>query len=248
MKYLSLLLLLMLPSPIWAEDRFWILWERFRHVGQDCPNGPGCIVKREFASRPLTPEYPANIYRMFGVMNPRSSALPVEAEHPDAPAVCTTQQTQLAVGFDPLELPRSLKIEALRGIEAIHVDLTNLKSPPGFSNSFGSEIHRDFVAMLTKAGIHVVDKDTIATVPGHPTMSLFFSMRDPDGHCLYEYSVFASLSQEVMLARDIRIKITAGVWSFSTGSTAKDHRGDERSAILRVAEAFIRDHRQVNPR
>lgn len=248
MKHLCLLLLLTLPGTVWAEDRFWILWERFRHVGQDCPNGAGCIVKREFASRPLTPEYPANIYRMFGVMDPGIGALPDQASHPDAPAVCSPQQTQLAVGFDPLELPQSLKIEALRGIKAIHVDLNNLKSPPGFSSSFGPDLHREFVAILAKAGINVVDKDTLANVPGQPALSLFFSMRDPDGSCLYEYSVFASLSQDVMLARDIRIKITAGVWSFSTGSTAKDHRGDERSAILRVAEAFIRDHRQVNPR
>lgn len=243
-----MLLLLGLTAPAQAEDRFWILWERYRYSGENCPNGQNCVLKRDFASRPLQPQYPETIYRMFGAAGPRGFAHEPPSLHPEAPQVCDPKQAQLAVGFDPIQLPQSLKIEALRGVDQLHVDLRNLKAPPGFSDSFGTSLHRRFVATLERAGIEVLTEEEVTTVPGHPKLSIFFSFTDPDGHCDYTYSVFASLSQEVLLVRDLRIKITAGVWAYSTGSTAMDHHGTEEDAILRVAEAFIRDQRQVNPR
>lgn len=248
MRYLIALLLCLTATSLHAEDRFWLLWERFHRVGPDCPNGAGCLTKREFSSRPLASEHAADVYRMFGVMDPRSFGETFRAPDPDAPAVCDSQNTAVALGFDPLAVPQSLKIEALRGITAIHVDLTRLKPAPGQPDDFGKRVHRTFVAKLTAAGLRVVDNEVIKTIPGQPTLQVFFSFNDPQGHCHYEYSVFASLTQDVMLARDIRIKINAGVWAFSTGSKDAAHSGDERAAILRVADALIRDHRQVNPR
>lgn len=248
MRILCLLLCCLCAPYAHAADRFWILWEKYHHVGTDCPDGAGCMVKREFSSRQLDPEYPATIYRMFGVMDPRGFGNSLGQTDPDAPAVCAANDVAVQVGFDPLEVPQSLKIEALRGITALHVDLTKLKSAPGTTKDFGRRVHQSFVAKLTAAGLTIVDKDTIKTIPGQPTLNIFFSFNDPDGHCHYEYSVFASLTQDVMLARDIRIKINAGVWAFSTGSKDAAHQGDERQAILRVADALIRDHRQVNPR
>lgn len=247
MRWLFVLFLWLLAPVAQAEDRFWLLWERYHQVGPDCPNGAGCLTKREFSSRPLSSENSADIYRMFGVMDPRSFGETFRSSDPAAPAVCDDQSTELALGFDPLAVPQSLKIEALRGISTIHVDLTRLKPAPGHSTDFGPRVHRAFVAKLTAAGLRVVDADTIKTIPGQPTLNIFFSFNDPQGQCHYEYSVFASLTQDVMLARDIRIKINAGVWAYSTGSKDQTHSGDERAAILRVADALIRDHRQVNP-
>lgn len=123
-----------------------------------------------------------------------------------------------------------------------------LAAPPGFAAGFGEGLHKQFVERLERGGVKVLDENAISQVPGQPRLNIYFSFSDPDGVCDYEYSVFASLTQEVLLARNMRIKVTAGVWSFSTSSTAKDHSGNERDAILRVADAFVRDHRSVNPR
>ncbi|MCG7494629.1 hypothetical protein [Thalassobius sp. Cn5-15] len=243
-----LLLLCLIATPTFAEDRFWILWERYHRVGPNCPNGASCLTKREFSSRPLPMDYSSEIYRLFGVMDPRGFGTAKGRNDPNAPAVCSAQDAELSVGFDPLAVPQSLKIEALRGITALHVDLTRLKPAPGHPDEFGQRVHNAFVAKLTAAGLRVVDRDTVKTIPGQPTLNIFFSFNEPHGDCHYEYSVFASLTQDVMLARDIRIKINAGVWAFSTGSKDTTHNGDERAAILRVADALIRDHRQVNPR
>ena len=248
LKSACLLLLFTLPQSVNANERFWILWERYRFTGTNCPNSINCSVARDFATRPLSPKFPETIYRMFGANGPRGFAASQQSEHPESPQICGPDQARLTIGFDPIELPQSLKIEALRGISKIHLNLRNLKSPPGYDSLFGDRLHREFVALLERAGIRVVSEEELSKVPGQLKLNLFFSFTDPDSRCDYEYSVFASLSQEVLLVRDLRIKITAGVWSFSTGSGAEGHIGNEEDAILTVADAFVRAHQQVNPK
>lgn len=231
-----------------AQDRFWILWERVDFVGRHCPGGAQCEKRRSFSSRPLDTSNTGFIYRLFGLRDGAGKTGSLPRDHPDAPVICQKNQAVLGLGFDPRALPRSEKSEVLRGISQLHLDLTTLKPPPGFDARFGARLHKAFVARLTEAGLRVVPKDQLHLVPGQPTLNLYFSFSDPDDLCKYEYSVFASLTQEVLLTRDLRIKVAAGVWSHSTGSTAKGHQGTEADAILRVLEAFIRDHQQANAR
>lgn len=231
-----------------SEDRFWIIWERIKFIGQHCPDGAQCLVQKSYASRPLEIENDSFIYRLFGVADGRPHREVFAAEHPDAPSICAPNQPSIVLGFDPEALPRSEKIEVLRGIKSVHVDLTGLRTPPGYAPSFGETLHRRFVQILEGGGIKVVGKEAVAGVPGQPSLNLYFSFSDPDDHCEYTYSVFASLSQDVLLARDLRIKVPAGVWSYSTGLSAKDHSGTEEDAILRVATALLRDHGLVNSR
>jgi hypothetical protein len=245
---LALIWLVLSPLPGRADERFWVLWERFEHVGEGCPNGPNCILKRDFKSRLLGNGSTQNLYRLFGAISPGPNTVIPPSAHPLAPRVCTSSDTQITLGFDPEKTPKSVKIEALRGIDAIFVDLRAIKSPPGYPDHFGASIHDEFVAYLENAGLRVLDETQIAREPGQPRLSVFFSFTDRDGTCDYVYSVFASLAQDVLLSRDLRIKVSAGVWSFSTSSTAANHSGTERDAILQVAQALVRDHQQVNPR
>ncbi|GAA6179598.1 hypothetical protein NBRC116594_10360 [Shimia sp. NS0008-38b] len=233
-------------TPPLVEDRFWILWERVKFFGAHCPAGAQCTEMRSYSSRALDTNNTGFIHRLFGVPDGVRKADPLPNDDPDAPGVCRGGQPELALGFDPLALPRSVKGEVLRGVEALHLDLTPLKPPPGFGGDFGRDLHRQFVERLMLAGIRVVPKDKAAMLAGQPTLNLYFSFSDPEDLCDYEYSVFASLSQEVLLARDLRIKVAAGVWSYSTGSTAKGHSGNEVDAILRVVDQFVQDHREVN--
>lgn len=249
-RFLSICLtgLLLSATSALAGERFWILWERFEHVGDNCPDGVGCTLRREFSSRLLQSANSAGLYRLFGILSPHAPSVVAPSSNPLAPKVCDAGQDAITVGFDPLDLPESIKTESLRGIRAVFTDLRPLAAPPGFAAGFGEDLHKQFVARLERGGVKVLDENAISQVPGQPRLNIYFSFTDPDGVCDYEYSVFASLTQEVLLARNMRIKITAGVWSFSTSSTAKDHAGNERDAILRVADAFVRDHRSVNPR
>lgn len=229
-----------------AQDRFWILWERVTFVGTHCPGGAQCQEWRSFSSRPLDTSNTGFIYRLFGVRDGGNQAGGLPRDHPEAPEICLKNQIDLSLGFDPKALPRSEKGEVLRGVKQLHLDLTTLKPPPGFDGTFGRQLQKAFDAKLTAAGIRIVPQDQLHLVPGQPTLNLYFSFSDPSDLCKYEFSIFASLSQEVLLTRDLRIKVAAGVWSYSTGSTAKDHQGTEVDAIMRVVDMFVRDHQQAN--
>lgn len=229
-----------------AQDRFWILWERVNFVGTHCPGGAQCQEQRRFSSRPLDTSNTGFIYRLFGVRDGGNHVGTLPRDHPEAPEICSKNTSDFGLNFDPRALPRSEKGEVLRGVKQLHFDLTTLKPPPGFDGTFGRRLHQAFEAKLTAAGIRIVPQDQLHLVPGQPTLNLYFSFSDPSDLCKYEYSVFASLSQEVLLTRDLRIKVAAGVWSYSTGSTAKDHQGTEADAIMRVVDMFVRDHQQAN--
>ncbi|MBO9406219.1 hypothetical protein J7399_02170 [Shimia sp. R9_1] len=236
------------PNPALTQDRFWLLWERVKFAGRHCPDGAQCVELKSYSSRPLTTNNTGFIYRLFGLQGGLHKAAELPKDHAEAPNICRKNKIEAALGFDPMALPKSEKGEVLRGVDALHLDLTGLKAPPGFSSDFGPSLHKTFVRKLQAAGIEVVDKDALPSLDGQPTLNLYFSFSDPEDLCDYQYSVFASLSQDVLLTRDPRIKVAAGVWSFSTGSSARDHSGNERDAILRVAEAFVRDHQKVNGR
>ncbi len=247
----------LLVLPVWAgwaaaqaapQDRFWILWERISSGGTPCPEGGICPQTHSYSSRPLATSNTGFIYRLFGLNDGGGPTVPLPEDHPEGPNLCHKSRAAQAMNFDPDTLPRSVKGEVLRGIRALHLDLTKLKPPPGFDDSFGPDMHEAFADVLSQAGIQVVARDQVHRLAGQPTLNLYFSFSDPEALCEYEYSVFASLSQEVLLARDVRIKVAAGVWSYSTGSAAPDHSGTEADAILRVAQAFVRDHRLVNAR
>ncbi|CUH54423.1 hypothetical protein [Shimia marina] len=232
--------------PHLTRDRFWILWERVRYFGTHCPAGATCQELRSYSSRPLITNNTGYIFRLFGLQEGPDPESDVPKDQAGAPQVCQPDAARRMLGFDPLALPKSVKGEVLRGIEALHLDITGLKAPPGFGADFGRQLQGEFVSKLSAAGLRVVSKEELSRLPGQPVLNIYFSFSDPEDLCDYTYSVFASLAQDVLLVRDLRIKVAAGVWSYSTGNTAKDHQGTEADAIMRVVDALIQAHREVN--
>lgn len=216
-------------------------------AGSGCPDSPQCLTRRNYTSRLFENADLETMYRLFGMMDGSALAKGRLAEHPDAPRICQHTDAEVLLGFDPERLPKVEKIEVLRGLAGVSFNLRNLKPPPGYSSDFGRKMHAGFEQKLKAAGIAVIPDHELTRTPGQPVLNIFFSHNDFNGDCEYEYSVFASLSQTVLLSRDLRIKVSAGVWSFSTGSKSADHRGNEAAAILSVADRFIEDYRLVNP-
>lgn len=231
-----------------SGDRFWILWEKFQYAGEGCPNGPNCLVRRNFTSRLFPDVELSSIYRLFGLMDGSALAEGRLSEHPDAPRICQHNDAEVVLGFDPEALPKSEKIEALRGLKGVSFNLTKLKAPPGARNDFGPSLQKAFEARFRAAGLKILTPEQAKRTPGQPELAVFFAYTDPDGHCEYTYSVFASLSQTVLLTRDLRIKISAGVWAYSTKPPAGDAHGSEYDSILKIADALVKDYLSVNPK
>lgn len=228
-------------------DRFWVLWERTEYRGENCPNGPRCIRRSNYTSRLFSPETNEQIYRLFGMLDSSALSQGQLAEHPDAPRICQHNAAEVTLGFNPETLAMSEKLDALHNLEGFAMDLRTLKAPPGFADSFGQTLHAQMTEKFSQENLRIVSPDQAATLPGQPVLNIYFSHTGGNSRCDYTFSVFASLTQTVLLSRDIRVKISAGVWSYSTNSGTFS-QGSEDQAILSVAEALIRDFRKANAR
>ena len=250
--------LLLIPALVWlsasparaeVHERFWILWERFQYIGEHCPNDPRCEVRRNFTSRLFSDIDKDAMYRLFGLMDGRALSEGRLPEHPDAPRICQHNDSEVLLGFDPERLPKVEKIEVLRDLPGVYFDLRKLKAPPGESSTFGARVHQAFLSRFKAAGIKVLTEAELLQTPGQPTLNVYFSHTgdDDDDRCEYTYSVFASLSQTVLLSRNVRIKVSAGTWSFSARPTGRA-TGTEFGALVSVADALVKDYLAVNAR
>ncbi|MEP3296077.1 MAG: hypothetical protein ABJO27_06285 [Pseudoruegeria sp.] len=240
--------LLCLSAPLsaqGAEERFWVLWEHIEKVGQNCPNGTECKTKRTYASRLFEPASRESIYRLFGMLDFQAAARGEAADHADAPRICQHNDAEVLLGFDPERLRISDKLDALTGLYGVHIDVRNLKAPSGYSGDFGAGLQKEFEARFKAAGIRILSEEQMLEAPGQPKLNIYFSNTNQSTGCTY--SVFASLSQTVLLTRNIRTKLTAGTWAFSTGPSTDFPNAHEYDAILRVADAFVRDYLKANP-
>ncbi|MBT0957980.1 hypothetical protein IV417_11305 [Alphaproteobacteria bacterium KMM 3653] len=229
------------PLAAQTNDRFWILWERMAATQTTCAQGQTCTNERDFFTRQFAPARPDVLYQLFGV--PNGQVQPQPNPHPDAPSVCSTAATAMP-DFETMEISDA-KL-TLRGLTDIGVDLTALSAPPGATDQFGPDLHARFVAGLQSVGIKAVTMEEAEALPGQPKLSIFFSFTDPNGHCAYSYSVFASLSQTAVLTRDPTVKRSVGTWSFSAKPPAGPIAGTERDTILTVLDALIEDVRSAN--
>ncbi len=220
------------------EDRFWLLWEH-RQTDEDCD---GAACESAYRSRLFTPENDEWLYRMFG---PADHGAIDEGQNPDAPRICQNNLEPGAPEYDTERQFLSDKLDALRGLIGVGVDLRNMRPPPGYSSSFGTELQEEFETRLRAAGLLVLDPAEAARLPGQPKLGVFFSFTDPDSSCDYTYSVFASLTQTALLSRDLSTKLSVGVWSYSSRPTAEAWLS-ERELVVGVADAFVDDFLRAN--
>ncbi|SLN30747.1 hypothetical protein PSA7680_01474 [Pseudoruegeria aquimaris] len=227
------------------QERFWILWEHIEQVGTDCPGGKNCETRRSYTSRLFEPADREGVYRLFGLLDLHAAKRGQAAEHPEAPRICQHNDPEVMLGFDPERLRLSEKIDALAGLPGVYVNLRGLKAPEGYEGDFGGKLQAAFESRFRNAGIRLLSKEEVERTPGQPKLNVYFSRTNPDTGCWF--SVFASLSQTVLLTRDIRTKLVAGTWAMSSGRSASNPDIGEYDAILRVADAFVRDYLKANP-
>ncbi|RMH42333.1 MAG: hypothetical protein D6688_10350 [Alphaproteobacteria bacterium] len=222
-------------------DRFWLLWEKRAEQG-DCPSGRDCSVRRNFSVRPFQEADRDAALQLFTLLERKAISAGQQPDSPDAPRFC--KGGAQALDFDPELLRLSNKLEALRGIRAVHFDLSRLRAPDGYAGEFGPSLQAEFERRFRAAGLQVVSEEKIQKEPGVPILNVYFSPTNLETGC--HYSVFAALSQTVLLTRDIRTKLRAGTWARSEGPSDEFPEATEFDAILRIADAFLRDWVKAN--
>lgn len=226
------------------HDRLWIMWEHFATDGT-CENPGECPPQRYYTTRLVGFPNTDRLQRTFGMLDRLALIRGMPPEHPQAPRICQHRDPEVLAGFQPEKMPMSEKIDALRGLEGVEIDLRSLKAPVGYSGDFGGYLQAEVERRFRQAGIRILTEDERMLTPGRPKLNVYFSNTDPVSGC--HYSVFASLSQTVLLTRNLDTKLEVGTWATSGGPSEDYPNGTESDAILRALGQFIEDFHKANP-
>lgn len=239
-----------LPREIVAQealarnDRLWIMWEHVADAPK-CDNRDECQPTRFYTTRLLGQPNAERLQRTFGMLDRLALIRGLPPEHPESPRICQHLDPEVLAGFQPEKMAMSQKIEALHGLEGVAIDLRSLQAPVGYNGDFGGYLQAEVDRRFRQAGIKILSEDERMLTPGRPKLNVYFSNTDPVSGC--HYSVFASLSQTVLLTRNLQTKLEAGTWASSDGPSDDFPNGTESDAILRVLGRFIDDFHKANP-
>ncbi len=226
------------------SERYWISRETLSTGVDNCRDGK-CPQEKQYTTRLFAPESKTQLRRLMSLLDFQAAANGMPVEHPERPEFCAQQMPDPnTVIWNPEWMKTSHKLEALRGLEAIHVDVSGLKAPTGFNGPFGTALQKEVEAKFAAAGIPIVSKEEIERVPGQPKLQVFFSATNPDSGCWW--SVFATMTQTALLTRDISVKISAGTWAHMRGFDPDDLELTEYGAISGVFDAFVDDYKEAN--
>ncbi len=225
------------------ENRFWIIWELIEprlNCGADDP----CEPLRRYTTRLLASPAGEELRNMIGLLDQLALEQGLPVEHPDAPRICQAHDPEVLIGFDPEKRELSDRLAALKDLPGVYFNLDSLNAPPGYGGNFGENLQAEFETRFRAAGIRLLTEEQMIEAPGQPQLNVYFSNANLDTGC--NYSVFASLSQTMLLTRNINVKLKVGTWGMSEGPSSDFPDQTEYDAILRIADAFATTYIEAN--
>ncbi|MEM7240683.1 MAG: hypothetical protein AAF429_00725 [Pseudomonadota bacterium] len=226
-------------------NRIWFTWEQRATDRQLCAEKGHCDPVSRFITRLAEETDRKSAEQITGSMARLAERRGQSAEHPEAPNWCQQTDAQAILGFEAESWPESEKIKTLEGLEGVHFELSNLRGPYSYIGDFGPNVQAEVVRKFDIAGIPVLSAEEVKITPGKPILNVYFSNTDPDTGCWF--SVFAALSQTMLLTRNHTIKIRAGSWGMSGGYSNENPDRAEFDAIMLVIDRFIEDFKAANP-
>jgi len=139
--------------------------------------------------------------------------------------------------------------KSLQGLQGLYVVIRTLPTGMQEKGLTQDQILTDVESQLRLAGIKVVSKEEVFSIPGQPRLSV--DVRggvQPNG--LDSWTILVELHQLVNLSRAPEIKdIFAVTWSAGSYGTVGQHNlGTIRTEIKGIVDAFITDFLSVNPK
>lgn len=226
-------------------NNFWLIWER--HLGT-IPNceGPECDHALYFSH--LIDGYSnAQAQQFFGgmqrfVKNPQHRNMRLPQSPFCAPEPAELDELTLAYP-DPTQLELAAKMDTLRGLEGVFVDLRGVRGPQAYDGQFGILAQEFLARMMTEHNIPILTREEAEAHPGNPILSMRYS---PEVIGCRPWSVSLALSQRLLLARDPTIMIEGTTWSASAGQNEADVDFREDNAMEQVIIAFVEAYVEAN--
>jgi hypothetical protein len=242
------LLLLAIPSAVNAQNKSknftWMVWEQRGSNAQLCQTKDLCTPQRKFITRLIEEPTEQKAREMLGAIDQLARLRGQPVEHPETPKICRQIDTSKILGFNPEVWDLSDKMAALKNLPGIYFSVTNIKGPSGYSGDFGLNLQNAIESRFHKAGLPVISEEQMEQTLGKPQLNIYFSNAKPDTGCTY--SVFASLSQTMLLTRNHTTKLKVGTWGHSGGPSNDHPDSDEFDAIIRVVDKLLDDYKRAN--
>ncbi|MCP5087866.1 MAG: hypothetical protein GY952_13825 [Rhodobacteraceae bacterium] len=226
------------------SNRIWFTWEHRTANPDLCREKNLCHPVSRYITRLVELPRTERARAMVGAIDSLATKRGQPVEHPETPLICQNVNTSSVLGFNPESWELSDKKAALKDLPGIHFSVRKLKAPVDYEGPFGDQLQALMEKKFWKSGIRVLTKDQMERAPGQPELNIYFSNTNPDTGCWF--SVFASMSQTVLLTRNHTVKLRAGTWGSSGGYSSDHPHRSEMDAILEVVDKFIADYWAAN--
>ncbi|MCP5075811.1 MAG: hypothetical protein GY947_21285 [Rhodobacteraceae bacterium] len=225
-------------------NRIWFTWEHSARNQELCRKKNLCRPVSSYITRLVEQPQTERARAMVGAIDSLAKKRGQPVEHPDTPLVCQNVNTASVLGFNPESWELSDKKAALQNLPGVHFSVRGLKAPANYEGPFGDQVQELMERKFRSAGIRVLTEDQMEHAPGQPKLDIYFSNTNPETGCWF--SIFASMSQTMLLTRNHTVKLRAGTWGTSGGYSADDPNRNELDAIMDVVDKFIADYWAAN--
>jgi len=248
--FLAFIILLFMTLPILAgaqdnsQNFTWMIWEQRVVNPQLCLVKNLCKPQKKFITRLVEEPTNAKAQQMLGAIDQLAKIRGTPVEHPESPKICQQTEAGKILGFNPETWELSDKLAALRDLPGVYFSVQNLKGPSHYSGSFGADIQNTMLKRFKAAGLRVLTEEQMEETPGKPQLNIYFSNANTKTCC--NYSLFASLTQTMLLTRNHTTKLKVGTWGASGGPSAQFPEGSEYDAVIRIVDKLLADYKSAN--
>jgi hypothetical protein len=243
-----ILFLLTIPIKIYAQNTSknltWMIWEQRDINTQLCQTKGLCAPIRKFTTRLIEEPTEQKAREMLRAIEQLAILRGQPAEHPETPKMCRQTEASKILGFNPEAWDLSDKMAALKDLPGVYFSVTSIKGPSEYTGDFGLNLQNAMESRFHAAELPVLSEERMETTAGKPQLNIYFSNAKPDTRCTY--SVFASLSQTMLLTRNHTTKLKVGTWGHSGGPSSDFPNSGEFDAIMRVVDKFLDDYKRAN--
>ncbi|MEM8775786.1 MAG: hypothetical protein AAGF53_12185 [Pseudomonadota bacterium] len=219
---------LVAAGPAGAKETFLV---ELRKVDSSCGNSLTCINGSKPVLRNIISLVQADQWALMEFFGRVTSARDVP-EHSSSVEYLTNR-------FDGQETFE--KVSGLKGLKALHVDLSKLKG-----DQHGGALSESVRKMLKEAGIREVSKKDLDGIPGRPVLSVSYSARKGTEGCIIPFSVQMKITEEVVLVRDSTVKIPVDIWSAFLRENLAISEFTPDAALKNGTQRFLKDYRKAN--
>ena len=110
-------------------------------------------------------------------------------------------------------------------------------------NGFSDQVRE----VLKRVGLKMLSKEEWDRTPGRPTLTLTYSPGRENAGCIIPFYVSLTLKEEVLLARDLSLKVSTPVWSKTVRQNLTSRYFSPQSAISDLLDTFESAFLKANP-